>query len=554
MELSLNKIKNLLPKGIIAQAGKNTVRECDEIEMGHFQAYVDEKDKSFDVSVSLDDGGELTDHSCDCKSKHPICQHKAALLLYIVKGKKARPSSGNNKKNSQLGYLVDEVDVDKLRIWIKELLAKNKDLELAFIHQFANQQKKYTPADVKRLTLDAVKAVVKGRKKAEASEVKKIVELWADMHDSFVNQYCNHPSDDMSFLNFHAIIEAVEETQLKIITSSNRFNKYLENKLSGIMASLHNLREEEAWHITTGYFLDRIHDGPFRFRLNYLSFLVNLLVNSHPERKKLLLDRLLKQYATCDPSTLYNGAIYTETMFHMVMENDLFDQYYDILKPIRFNNEYNFDLITELIESGYLRLAEKYCQEQIKGNFREEFNLLYLQLLREIYVREKDDSKLSEVLMELFPQTYNFEDYLFIIARIADEEETKKWRSKILARARQASHHPAAMDFSFKLMDYEKKYKKMIEYINEYTSYNLIARYAEKMVLTDKNGLLKAILHKYDSLYQIEDETTVSDLTAIVDISYKHCSKEEIELVINHAGRSGWSFKPNMLIAYIKGL
>jgi hypothetical protein len=399
-----------------------------------------------------------------------------------------------------------------------------------------------------------VKAVVKGRKKAEASEVKKIVELWTDIHDSFVNQYCSCLSDEISFLNFHAIIEAVEETQLKIITSSNRFNKYLENQLSKITDPVHGLRDEEAWHITTGYFLDRIHDGPFRFRLNYLSFLVSLLVNINPERKKLLIDRLLKQYATYDSSTLHNGEIYTETMFHMVMDIDAFDRYYNIFKPIRFNNEYNFELISELIESGHLRLAEKYCQEQIKGNFREEFNLPYLQLLREIYVSEKDESKLSEVLKELFPQTYDFEDYLFIIARIEDEEERKKWRSKILARARQASHHSAAMDFSFKLMDYEKKYKKMIEYINEYTSYNLIARYAEKMILTDKNGFLKGMLHKYDNLYQMEDENIVSDLTLIVDILYKYCTKSEIQLAINHAGRVGWSFKPNMLIAHIKGL
>ncbi len=543
---------------MVKKAEKNNVRECDEIEKGHFQAYVDENNNSFDVSITVNNKEAIIDHSCDCNSKSDFCRHKTALLLYITNPKKDSGQIKNSKKVSQLELLVDEADPERLKAWIKDLLAKNKDLELAFMHQFSNQQKNYTPADIKQLTLDAVKTVVKSRKKVEVSEMKKIVGLWTEIHNLFITQYTAHVTDENAFQNFNALIEACEETQLKVNTSSNGFSKYLEGLLIKAMEPLHNLQNEDAWDLATGYFADRIHGETSSLKINYLAFLSNLLDTSSMDRKKRLADRMVKQYAKRKPQKFYkDDEMYTDTVLNIVKNGGLFAKYYDTFKPLRFRNDYNEKLISLLIQYGHLKLAEKYCQEHINEYNRQQKSILYLQLLKEIYTIEKDSGKLSEVLKELIPQTFDFDDFLFIYAQIESEDEKKKWRYKMLSRARHtASSDFDAMAFSFKLMDYEKKYKRMLEYIDVSSPYSIIIKYADKMAIADKKGFLKEVLHKSDDYYGLRIETTVEDenmlFSELLSILQKHYSKTEIQMAIINAENTKWIYRQNRFITFIK--
>jgi hypothetical protein len=72
---------------------------------------------------------------------------------------------------------------------------------------------------------------------------------------------------------------------------------------------------------------------------------------------------------------------------------------------------------------------------------------------------------MADVLAQLFPYTFLFEDYIYITARMTDEEEKKKRRTKMLTRARHMSgyNNGAAIRFCFALANHEKKYAKMIE-------------------------------------------------------------------------------------------
>ncbi|MBC9931328.1 SWIM zinc finger family protein [Chitinophaga qingshengii] len=427
----------ILPKELLKKAAKNIVRECDEIDKNYFQAYVDEGSASFDVAVSLNDKKEIVTHSCDCGSKTDFCQHKAALLLYIIKEKQGKQPSKGNKKESRLKDLIDEVDAEKLKSWIKEILARNKDLELAFLYQFGNQQKKYSPADIEQLTRDAVKAVIKSKKRAEASEVKRIAELWAEVHDTVVNEYCAQLTDQDAFLNFDALVKIVAEIQLTIATTSNRIKKYLESQLLKVADHLQQLRTDESWTIAVGYFADRIIVDRHKLRVSYLWFLVDVIGVSNGERKTAVINKLVGQYAGCNPIEFFDGSVYTETIFNLVTSNHLFETYYNVFKPIRFNNDYNSDLIGRLIQLGHLNLAETYCQEQIMYNSREEYNHSYYQFLKEIYSIERDNGKLTEVLKKMSLYTFDFDDYLFVDGQIEDKAERKKWRNKIFAKARQ---------------------------------------------------------------------------------------------------------------------
>ena len=556
MELSQKNYKKVLPKELIKQAGKCNVRECDETEKGHFQAYIDEKESSFDVSIIINNKGEVTEHSCDCKGRIGFCRHKVALLLFIEKGgKSGEQKIKSNKKASPFEMLLEEVDAERLKDWVKSFLVKNKELELAFMHQFSEQQKQYKPADVKQLTLNAVKAVAKNRKKLEVSEVKKIVELWAEIHGSIIAQYYAHVTDEGSFLNFDALAAACNEVQFSIHTSGNRLNKYIADLLLKAIEPIHDLQDESAWDIATGYFAERINDIHFELRGYYLSFLTLLLDAGSDERKERLTHKLVKQYVKSKPGQLYNGDTYTFSIFHMVKNSGLFGKYVDLFKPVRFKNEYNDDLISMLIESGNLKLAEKYCLEQIDGNYRQEYSVSYLGHLKEIYTIDKANKKLSEVLALLIPQTFDFKDFLSVYEQMEGDEK-KKWRTKILSRAgHMASYNKDAMLFSFRLMDYEQNYKKMIEYIGSKTPYSIIVQYADKMALVNRDGFIRQLMNKSDNTWlssQVDEELQDTFFLQILNIVRKHYSLSELKLIIRQFEKPRSHYHRNNFVDFVK--
>jgi hypothetical protein len=557
MEISLTNYQKILSKELLKVSEKNTVRECDELEKGHFQAYVDEKgNDSYDVLINLNNRGIVTDYSCDCKSKGSFCRHTTALLRFIsTKGNVATRVSKTVKINP-LENLVQNADPDKLKIWLKELLVKNKDLELAFMHQFADTEKRYTPADIKKATADAVKAIIKNKKNIEPSEAKRIAALWAEIHETQLAQYCAAVADENDFQNLNALVEACEETLVRIVTNSNKLYKYITDTLSKITQPVHDLKDETAWDKATGFFVARMNVDYFKPRIHYLLFLSGILDISDSNRKKRLISKLVTQYAQTNLQKCNYSEAYTNIIFSLVKNNDLFPEYSTIFKPILFKNEYNKELITLLIRNNQVSLAEKYCREQIKGNFKKEYNTPYLQLLKEIYTIKKDDLKLAEVLAELFPLTFDFDDFLFIYDRIKDEEEKKKWRTKMFTKARNTSYgqNSKGILFSFQLLDYEEKYKKMIELINSNTRYDIIAKYADKMLLTDKAGFVHAIMNKDDSFpfryssAETENEVVFAELSAIL---LKHYSKKELIMIIEHRKKSSYYYRLNDFLAYL---
>src|SRR5581483_9954836 len=136
--LSQKNYKKVLPADLIKQAKKSNVRECDEDTKGHFQAYVDEREDSFDVSIIINSEGEITGHNCDCKGRINFCRHKVALLLFLENGNKsAAQKIKSTKKVPAFEILLEDMDTQKLKDWVRSLLAKNKELELAFVHQFS---------------------------------------------------------------------------------------------------------------------------------------------------------------------------------------------------------------------------------------------------------------------------------------------------------------------------------------------------------------------------------------------------------------------------------
>lgn len=559
MHLNLKNYKAVLPAALLKQAEKNTVRECDETEKGNFIAYVDEGADSFDVALKISVHGEIAAHSCDCKNGNNFCRHRAALLLHIAEAKKIKQGVKSKKQVNAFENILEEAAPDKLREWIKELLMQNKDLALAFTHYFTTAERAYTPKEIEQITVDAIKAVVKNKKNIDPTELKKIISLWQSMHAPVIKAYSENVSDENQFLNFHAVIESCLKFDAAINSASNKIIRYIENLLQQQTEIINNLYNEEAWQRAVECFIKHLHKDLHAVNLHYLLHLKNLISVSNEERRTTLIEMLIHQYDKTFPERLLNGDAYTNVLFDIAEQNNLVNKYYAVFKPIRYDNNYNKKLIDIIIDNKNYKLAEKYCLQQIENNSSDEYNILYRLLLRKIYRFTNDETKLANVLTMLLPYTFDFDDFLFIYNRMTDEEAKKKWRTKMLTKSKHTyGRNKAAGEFCFKLMDYEKKYKKMIEYIDSYTSYETILRYFEPMALSDKANLLATIIEKSDEriFFMYGNGNNEKDSDCFPDLLneiLKHYQKEYLKLAIKRkeSGHS-WFKSLNHFTTYMK--
>lgn len=556
MALSLTNITTL-PKTLLKKAEGCTVRECDETATGAYEAYVDEGAETFDVALTILPNKEIGTHRCDCKSGDAFCRHKAALLLALAKGKKKPSGKTAKSKQSKAGALLDATDAEHLKSWLKTLFEKNKDLELAFVQRFSAARNAYTPDEVARLTAEAVKSVVRNRTKVEQSELKKIIELWKGAHAPVVAYYVANVTDENAFAAFHALLESCLTAAQRLTGTTTKISRYVEDVLRNTAEAVRQLYEDAAWQTATGYFINTLPDGRSSIRLHYLDHLKNIAGVGSAGRPQQLIGRLMEQYGRSSPEQLANGALYTKTLFALVQQHGLLEAYYQSFKPIRFDNEFNEVLIDQLIAAGHIEQAKNYCKAQIAQNYKELYNLPYLERLKRIYRLQNNEQALAEVSAELLPFRFDFEDYRFLHSRMEEGEAKKKWRTKIMTRARNAWHNGnnAAMEFYFTVLDQERAYKKMIDAIDAYTPYRIIVRYFEPMAAADGAKLLKAILAKNDDMLwgmgyeqREKDRDHFPELLALMTTQY---SSAPLRSAIRQVSGSGYSYRRNHFIEYL---
>ena len=215
---------------VLSQAKKNKVRECDELEKGHYVAYVDEGGETFDVSITLNSKQEITRHTCDCFNNGTFCRHKVALVMHLTTGKaKKEKVVIVKKKVSKTDSLLESVDQNELKEWVKELINKNKDIELSFDHKFTAMEL-ITPTQVIDTINTALKAVIGRKREIDLTQLKKIVELWEQTLSPTISQYIDDISNEKAFLNINAIVKTCFDITETYFINSNKVTKFIEKK------------------------------------------------------------------------------------------------------------------------------------------------------------------------------------------------------------------------------------------------------------------------------------------------------------------------------------
>jgi hypothetical protein len=554
-KITLGNYSSLFSADLQKKAKATKVRECDEVDKNCFVAYVDDGNETYDVTIKIGKGKVVEKHDCDCGGTIPFCKHKIALLQHIEADPKPEKKVKKVAKLSPTAILLESADTEKLKLWVLELIKKNKDIELSFVHHFSEEKKKYTPEEIWAISLEAVKAVIGRRKNIEAGEVKKIVDVWTTVHSPIIDDYLADVSDKSAFVNFNAIIDIVLSQQMGYAVSSNKFMKYIESLLLKIIEPINKVVYEPSWELAVGHFNKKIFSGDREIKKLYLTFLTSLLTISSDERKAKLSFAMLEQFKIYVLGEKYQLVDYNLTMLSIAESNDLFSQYHTFFKPLYFQNDYNIKLIKILIEHDYYELAEQFCKEQINNNSNNKFDYSYFILLKKIYTSTMDDKKLAYVYSVMFNQTYDFNEYNFILEHIQGEENKKKWMKSVRHNALMdaKSNNKKAMNFYFELLNSEKEFKKMLDTLTNFRSYELILKFFEPMYQANKKSFLEAIIMKSYSYsfsggkYKGEKEDTLEELLQKV---IKFYSLEYITTLFEYSNKTNLYGYENPFLTY----
>ena len=499
-KIILNDYKKILSKDIIKLAQKMLVRELDEVKPSQYESYVDDGNETYDLTLSVNKTGAVAKSACDCEDDNKtFCVHKTAVLISIVEKRKVGSKIVKIKANP-LQLLLQEADADKIKDWVWELLQKNKDLELAFKTSFTPKPTSYTKEDVLLITENAYKIVIKNKKNIEQSEIKKLIELWGNVHSPIVTNYLNDLTDYNNFLNILAIADSCKTHHHKLNINSVKIHSYVNSLLLKTLQPLNDFINESSWLKVTNYFINAIPDNDKILRDYFFIYILKLIEISNPTRKEILIDLLTQVFKICKVYHLYDGDHPSKRLLEIIESNGLFNKYSEIFQPITFDNQFNIKLIEALIENKHYSIAEKHCYAQISDNYREEYNTAYFKFLKTIFTQTNNRIGLEDVCKKLLPLTFDFNDFIFINSLFIDETVQKDFRNKIFTKAKGYGRNGnfIANKFCFQILDFENKYSKMIETINSYTHFSLILEYFEKMFSAKKDELIKTILNKSD--------------------------------------------------------
>ena len=559
MEINIEKLGDSIPLTALKKTNKIIVREVDEINPLEFVAYVDAGDETFDVSVTISKTGIIQATNCDCKNHKTICIHKIALMQFIATRKKTKSQVKIKNKVDKIRGLLDSISQLDLKEWVADLLQKNEDLKLAFTHRFSSKNKEYTTTEVQKITNDAVKAVVKSKKNVDVTQIKQMISLWKVVHKPILDNYKSDVQNKIYFDCFYEVIESCVRTSKSFNLNTVKFSNYIDEILSETTEFIDQILVEESWLLALEFLINKIPNNTSGINFFTLKHLNNLIGVSNQKRKDILIGKLIKQYENIFKQSLNGADEYTEYMFTIIEENGKFNQYYHIFNPIKWNNSYNLKLIEKLVENKDYERSESFCIQQINSNYKIEHSLSYLLILKKIYLEQKQEKKLAEILSILVPLTYDYEDYVFVMSKIKNEEDLKKYRSKILGQAKNSirNYNRKAAEFYFKISAAEKKYKQLIEMINEYIPLKLIFLYFDPMALTNKDSLLKQLLFRPESRgwgnntgYYLEDKTIQDDLLKLI---LKYYSKEQLALIVKPKSRfDNYYFRSNDFFTFLQ--
>lgn len=491
-----------LPAALLTKANKLTVRECDEEEKGRYIAYVDEDDLTRDVSLTINGQGEITDYSCDCQISGKMCIHTAALIMHVADKKKGPKRRGRKAAKPPFESALEEVTDIDLRSWLLEILHKNKDLQLNFLSRFTKSARTYTPEAVIALTLQGRKAIIKSKKKADGSELKRMIALLEELHAPVIESYLADPTSASRYEAFYSIIQSVGMNLLDVYATAARVDQFIGFVTGKLFDVLKITQDEKVWKTSTGFLIGSIERELTILAHMMLDRVYNFFLELSADRKTDLARQLLEKYTKVKSFRDKSEYKSRTLIIKMADISKIFKDYAFAFPPLTYENEYNTALVMALINAEMYDEAEELCHEQMEKNVESKYDLPYNLLLRELYRKSEDEIMYSIISKDLFAHTFDYDDYLLFLKEEEDDASKQETREIAIENAREGifDNNIKANEFLYRLLEAEGDVQEMIrQYATLPNCYPEWYRAFQKMYEQNPDGLLKGLLNKRDN-------------------------------------------------------
>jgi predicted transcriptional regulator len=540
------KISDALKKA----AAACVVRECDQEQPGHFVAYVDESDESYDVSLELDVKRQLVAGSCDCENTKP-CRHIAALLLFVDAGvtvamPEIAPAAVKAKKGksrtSAAEPLLEQLSVQELAAWLLEMFASNKDLELAFVSRFSAGTD-LTQAEVERMSAEAVKTVMGRKRIPDSTQITKLLQLWKDLHKPIVERYRSAPASPEAFDALAAAVDSVMEFA-NAHSGTAKLQKYAQQLFSEPATQVSLLKQDDAFYKAAGFPISHLLRQGYGNQVTTIAYLRALGDLLSGPRLAWLAESLGSQFLLHrDSRSLEGNSGYQAMVLQILRSAGVFADYADAFGTLSWNPDFNIPLITAWMDAGMYDRAEKAAWNEIERNTKEIHNPPYYKLLEQIYAESGNDKGLLKLLRQRLPQTFDFDNYLLAIRTMSDLAEKKEFRNRLYTAARNVKSE-AAKAFLFRLTVHEGNWGRVLEMISkDELGYRDIDTYFERLFQYESKELIRALMQRrdWDTMYTRDqpavqetagkvvqkvldsyDTKTLADLVKRYSIGYQH--------------------------------
>lgn len=489
-------------------ATKLIVRDLDEIEKNAFVAYVDENNMSYDVKIVLDTKLNVIENSCDCE-QIGVCQHLVALADHLKNNKKEKVivKTVRKKKATEIDLLFEEQNQDEVLLWLKNMLNTNKEWALVFKQNFSSKNIELNNDAINKTILECFVSIAGRRKKIESNEVKKIV----DAIESSLKPYFEIVLNNINLENyqwFWVIINLLNGYENTYKHNSSRLKTLIEKIKDNYCLHFLNSKTTENWQEILNFQINEIlHE---KINVEQLHFFKKLYHSSKEDSlKKQFIFKIFEDFITSffskEKKDFYSIRHEVEQLILLVITDaQLFEKYYENFKPQKYNNDYNINLIQNLIQIEQYDLAKKYCVEQIDGNYKEEYNLPYYQLLEQIYKIAENTDALTQLYLKIGSFTFDYNIYLHL-KQHASDIDFQKYYYKVSTKVKDAAKYGnrAAFDYFYQMKKDKNKDHDILDLFRKITNIDLITDYLEIASKMDATTFLKnlfdADIYKYNN-------------------------------------------------------
>lgn len=393
----------------LLQASKLPVRELEEIKKNHFIAFVDDGNESYDVSIFIRNN-IIIEHNCDCNENSDFCLHQLAVMNDIVGNKKLSSSTTKGKRQKKVNEtdaLIQQIDADDLKIWLSNYLKTNKETERHFLLDFSKKEIQFTVDEVENIITDSIKSVIGNKRgKVAISEVKKIIDLLEKSLSPIVDYIeQNILSTEIVLPITLKICDLLLEFHYKSKTTSVRIENFIKSIIDKYGFFTSKIEVEEQWDkIAIGSWKSLFNDD-YNIDINNINICYEIYKATTKKRKKkiaLLLLQELQEFIKENLTYVSDINIY---FLEVMIENNLLKETVDYFTPTYYNNEYNEKLLNALKNIDEEKTIS-YCKKIIEYNRNEKYNLPFYKILIDIYEKQNNIIKLTEIkrkLLHLFP-------------------------------------------------------------------------------------------------------------------------------------------------------